>query len=58
MRRIFSHLLPRSATWALSPGKALTAFFDGLSGVFAEAKTYADLVYLVVKLVNLDAGGF
>ncbi len=44
--RIFSHLLPRSQAWSLASGKTLRSFFLGLTGVFEDARTFADEAYL------------
>lgn len=43
--RVFEHLLPRSRTWRLTPGKVLTALFDGLQGVGVDARTFFDLIW-------------
>lgn len=44
--RVFKHLLPRARAWRLTVDKKLRKFFEGLSGVSEEIKTYLDGVWL------------
>ena len=46
--RIFQHLLPRSRTWSLTTPRALTSFFEGLSGFGQDARVFIDNVYFDV----------
>lgn len=44
--RIFQHILPNARAWRLTADKNLRRFFEGLSGIGADVKEFADLVYL------------
>lgn len=44
--RIFKHLLPNARAWRITVDKKLRQFFEGLSGVGSEVKTFFDLVWL------------
>ncbi len=44
--RMFQHLLPNARAWRLTIEKTLRNFFEGLSGIGADAVDYADLVWL------------
>jgi hypothetical protein len=44
--RVFQHLIFRSDKWSLVIVKQLREFFEGLSGLGADYKTFVDLVYL------------
>lgn len=43
--RVFQHLLPNARAWRITISKTLRSFFEGLSGVGADAVKYADDVY-------------
>ncbi len=43
--RIFEHLLPDAAAWRLRAGKAIRAFFEGLTGAPADVRDFIDLVH-------------
>jgi hypothetical protein len=44
--RIFQHLLPNARAWTVLVNKKLRQFFEGLSGLGADVKTFLDLVWL------------
>lgn len=44
--RIFKHLLPNARAWRITVDKKLRQFFEGLSGVGSDAKTFFDGVWL------------
>lgn len=44
--RLFKHLLPNAKAWRLTVDKQLRQFFDGLSGLGSDIRTYFDLIYL------------
>ena len=44
--RIFKHLLPNSRAWRITTNKRLREFFQGLSGLGADVKTFLDLIWL------------
>lgn len=44
--RIFKHLLPNARAWRITVDKKLRQFFDGLSGVGGDVKTFFDGVWL------------
>lgn len=53
MFRLFEHLLPRALAWTLKPGpdegdpgKRLRQYFEGLSGLPTDIRTFIDLVLL------------
>lgn len=43
--RLFQHLLPRAQAWRLFLGSTLRKFFEGLTGLPAAAREYADAAY-------------
>jgi hypothetical protein len=43
---LFKHLLPRAKAWSLTEDKPLRQFFDGLTVIGSDLKTYFDDVYL------------
>ena len=43
---IFSHLLPNARAWRLTVNKKLRQFFDGLSGIESDVKSYIDDIWL------------
>lgn len=43
---IYKHLLPRARAWLLTPQKTLRAYFQGLTGVNQDVKTFIDKVWL------------
>lgn len=44
--RIFKHLLPTARAWRITVDKKLRQFFEGLSGLGSDAKTFFDGVWL------------
>lgn len=44
--RIFKHLLPNARAWRVTVDKKLRQFFEGLSGVGSDVKTFFDEVWL------------
>ncbi len=44
--RIFKHLLPNARAWRITVDKQLREFFEGLSGVGSDVKTFVDEVWL------------
>lgn len=44
--RIFKHLLPRARAWRITVDKKLRQFFEGLSGVGTDVKTFFDDIWL------------
>lgn len=44
--RIFKHLLPDSRAWRITTEKRLREYFEGLSGLGTDVKTFLDLVWL------------
>jgi len=46
--RIFKHLLPNARAWRLTIDKQLRQFFEGLTGLGVDFKTYVDQVWLDV----------
>ena len=44
--RVFKHLLPNARAWRITVDKKLRQFFEGLSGVGSDAKTFFDGVWL------------
>jgi len=44
--RIFKHLLPNAKGWRITADKMLRSFFEGLSGLGEDIKTFFDLVWL------------
>lgn len=44
--RIFKHLLPRAKAWSITIDKKLRQFFDGLTVIGDDIKTFVDEVYL------------
>lgn len=44
--RIFKHLLPTGRAWRITTEKRLREFFEGLSGLGADVKTFLDLIWL------------
>ena len=44
--RIFQHLLPNAKAWRLTVDKQLRQFFDGLTGLGSDIRTFIDLVWL------------
>lgn len=44
--RIFKHLLPRARAWRITVDKELRQFFEGLTGLGSEVKTFFDDVWL------------
>jgi hypothetical protein len=44
--RLFQHLLPRALAWRTTVGTNLRRFFEGLSGLPLDIRTFIDLVYL------------
>lgn len=56
--RIFKHLLPTGRAWRITTDKRLREFFEGLSGIGADVKTFLDLIWLDIFPANtreLDA---
>lgn len=45
MIKIFQHLLPTGKAWRLTIDKQLRQFFDGLTFLITDSKSYTDLVY-------------
>ncbi len=45
MINIYKHLLPRARAWRITTEKALRRFFQGLTGIIADSKLFADQVY-------------
>ena len=43
--RIFQHLLPNARAWRLTIDKKLRQFFEGLSGIGSDVKTFDDEIY-------------
>ena len=43
--RIYQHLLPRARAWTLTVSKTLREFFQGISGIGPDAKTFVDDVW-------------
>jgi hypothetical protein len=43
--RVFQHLLPRAQAWRLASGTALRKFFEGLTTLPGDAKTFIDRVW-------------
>ena len=43
--RIFQHLLPNAKAWRITTDKQLRQFFEGLTGVGSDVRTFIDLVY-------------
>lgn len=46
--RMFMHLLPRARAWFLYHGKRIREFFEGLSGIPEDARTFYDLIWFDV----------
>ena len=44
--RLFKHLLPNAKAWRLTTNKRLRQFFDGLSGLGSDTRSFIDLVWL------------
>lgn len=44
--RIFKHLLPNARAWRITVDKKLRQFFDGLSGLGSDIKTFFDEIWL------------
>lgn len=44
--RVFKHLLPNARAWRITVDKKLRQFFEGLSGVGSDVKTFFDGVWL------------
>jgi len=44
--RMFQHLLPNARAWRITATKQLRQFFDGLTGIGSDFKTYVDNVWL------------
>jgi len=44
--RIFKHLLPNARAWRITVDKQLREFFQGLTGLGSDVKTYVDEVWL------------
>ena len=43
--RVFQHLLPNARAWRITTDKKLRQFFEGLTGLGDDAKTFYDLIY-------------
>lgn len=44
--RVFKHLLPNARAWRITVDKKLRRFFEGLSGVGSDVKTFFDEIWL------------
>lgn len=44
--RLFQHLLPRARAWQLTVDSTLRRYFEGLSGLPEDVRTFVDLIYL------------
>lgn len=47
--RVFKHLLPNGKAWRITAEKPLRSFFEGLTGVAADARTFTDRVWLDIR---------